>query len=87
MMGRFAQEGFYNHRKYYKQQDIKGNVSHYLYYYDGGWFVSKSLRGGDYLRNLQDTETPPVEGWEYYGGGGILWGNWYHDDLCLFIHL
>ena len=74
-LGEFVEAGEHGGRPFYRQRDTEGQQGRFLYSEGGEWFVSDTLgKLAGWLRNSQNTNTPPSTQWEYYGGGK------YNDD-------
>ena len=78
-LGEFVEAGEHGGRPFYTQRDTEGVSDTFLYSEGGTWRVWRTLgESNGWLRNLQNTNTPPSTQWEYYGGG-----KWNDDDTSL----
>jgi len=77
-LGEFVLGGEHQGRGFYIQKDTEGARDTFLFSEGGEWRVSDTL-GGSYwwLRNSQNTDTPPSTQWEYDDGKK------FHDDTSL----
>ena len=74
-LGEFVEAGEHGGRPFYRQRDTEGTEESFLYSEGGNWFVEVTLgESTGWLRNSQNTNTPPSTQWEYWGGGK------YNDD-------
>jgi len=79
ILGEFVEAGEYGGRPFFRQRDTEGQRGNFLYSEGGEWWVSDILgESNGFLRNSQNTNTPPSTQWEYYGGG-----MWNDDDTSL----